>query len=130
MSVMRDAGEERWRQRSACLGCDPDLFYPARGANQQREEALAICAVCPVREECLEAHLFEEEGVFGGTTARVRKKIRIARHRASGGLVAKKCRQCGADFQGFHQQWTCSQECRLIRKRERTKRSKMKGQTR
>jgi WhiB family redox-sensing transcriptional regulator len=64
-----------WRQRAACRGVDPDIFYPA--SEEEAEAAKAICAVCPVREPCLEYALVnrERDGVWGGATERERRRI-------------------------------------------------------
>lgn len=64
-----------WRQRAACRGVDPDSFYPA--SDEEAEAAKAICAVCPVREACLEYALAnrERDGVWGGATERERRRI-------------------------------------------------------
>jgi WhiB family redox-sensing transcriptional regulator len=64
-----------WRQRSACRGVDPDIFYPA--TDEEADEAKAICAVCPVREACLEYALAnrERDGVWGGATERERRRL-------------------------------------------------------
>lgn len=64
-----------WRQRAACRGVDPDIFYPA--SDEEAEAAKAICAVCPVREACLEYALAnrERDGVWGGATERERRRI-------------------------------------------------------
>ena len=64
-----------WRQRAACRGVDPDSFYPA--SDEEAEAAKAICAVCPVREPCLEYALAnrERDGVWGGATERERRRI-------------------------------------------------------
>ncbi|HET7488705.1 MAG TPA: WhiB family transcriptional regulator [Acidimicrobiales bacterium] len=64
-----------WRQRAACRGVDPDVFYP--GDDEQAEEAKAICGICPVREACLEYALVnrERDGVWGGATERERRRI-------------------------------------------------------
>ena len=35
-----------WRQRAACRGVDPDIFYPV--SDEEAEDAKAICALCPV----------------------------------------------------------------------------------
>ena len=42
-----------WRSDAACIGHDVAIFYPDRTA--PTEPALAICARCPVRAECLDA---------------------------------------------------------------------------
>ena len=64
-----------WRQRSACRGVDPDIFYPA--TDEEAGEAKAICEQCPVREPCLEYALAnrERDGVWGGATERERRRI-------------------------------------------------------
>ncbi|MFP5377693.1 MAG: WhiB family transcriptional regulator [Acidimicrobiia bacterium] len=64
-----------WRQRAACRGVDPDIFYPA--SDEDAEEAKGICAVCPVREACLEYALAnrERDGVWGGATERERRRL-------------------------------------------------------
>jgi WhiB family transcriptional regulator, redox-sensing transcriptional regulator len=64
-----------WRQRSACRGLDPEIFFPA--TDEEAEEAKAICAVCPVRQMCLEHALAarEREGVWGGLTERERRRV-------------------------------------------------------
>jgi WhiB family transcriptional regulator, redox-sensing transcriptional regulator len=41
-----------WHQRAACRGVDPDLFFPERGSRRY-VEALAYCAGCEVRSQCL-----------------------------------------------------------------------------
>ena len=69
----------KWRQRAACRGIDPDIFYPV--SEDDAEEAKAICAQCPVRQVCLEFALVnrEREGVWGGLLERERR--RLARQR-------------------------------------------------
>jgi WhiB family redox-sensing transcriptional regulator len=64
-----------WRQRAACQGIDPSIFYPA--SDDDAEEARSICATCPVRQPCLEHSLAarEREGVWGGLTERERRRI-------------------------------------------------------
>ena len=42
----------RWQERANCLGVDPDLFFPERGASTR--EAKGVCKGCEVRLECLE----------------------------------------------------------------------------
>jgi len=71
-----------WRQRAACRGVDPDIFYPV--SDEDAEDAKAICRQCPVQELCLDWALSnrEREGVWGGTTERERRRI-IRRRRRS-----------------------------------------------
>ncbi|HMC39164.1 MAG TPA: WhiB family transcriptional regulator [Acidimicrobiales bacterium] len=71
-----------WRQKAACRGVDPDIFYPV--SDEEAEDAKAICRQCPVQGLCLEWALTnrEKEGVWGGATERERRRI-IRRRRRS-----------------------------------------------
>jgi WhiB family redox-sensing transcriptional regulator len=64
-----------WRDRAACRGLDPEIFYPV--SDEDAAEAKSICAVCPVREACLEYALAnrERDGVWGGATERERRRM-------------------------------------------------------
>lgn len=72
----------RWQQDAACLGVDPDLFFPERGASTR--EAKEVCAGCQVRAGCLEYALANGEkfGIWGGLSERERRRIRRARRLA------------------------------------------------
>ena len=82
---MTDPGA-KWVSLAVCAQVDLDLHFPEKGRTDQVRIAKAICAECPVREECLEFALdFEDRtygsyGVFGGKTARERDEIRRQRH--------------------------------------------------
>jgi WhiB family redox-sensing transcriptional regulator len=69
-----------WQQKGACRHADPRLFFhpesergPARLARDAA--AVAICATCPVIEECRQHGLAVRElyGVWGGLTERDRE---------------------------------------------------------
>jgi len=64
-----------WRQRAACRGVDPDIFYPS--SDEDAEPAKAICDQCGVRQACLEFALAnrERDGIWGGATERERRRI-------------------------------------------------------
>jgi len=64
-----------WRDRAACRGVDPDVYYPV--SEEDAGVAKAICAECPVRETCLEYALAnrERDGVWGGATERERRRM-------------------------------------------------------
>lgn len=64
-----------WRQKAACRGIDPELFYPV--SDEEAGAAKSICAQCPVREPCLEYALAarERDGVWGGATERERRRL-------------------------------------------------------
>lgn len=60
-----------WRDQAACIGLDPELFFPIGASGPtllQVEEAKAVCARCPVVAECLDRaiHGHEAFGVWGG----------------------------------------------------------------
>lgn len=65
----------------------PDIFFPEDFRAKQRGQDLEmarlaektareICMRCPVITKCLRVGLYEEYGIFGGTTAEQRKKLR------------------------------------------------------
>jgi WhiB family redox-sensing transcriptional regulator len=72
-----------WRQRAACRGVEPDIFYPI--SEEEAEEAKAICAGCTVNEACLEYALAnrERDGVWGGATERERRRYIRQRRRTA-----------------------------------------------
>lgn len=82
MSARRS--REVWLDRAACLEHDPELWFQSGVGVSERTElhwaaARAVCAECPVRAECLEAHLSEADGMFGGLTPLERKALRRRR---------------------------------------------------
>ncbi len=68
-----------WQSKANCLGVDPDLFFPERGASTK--EAKGVCKGCVVRDDCLEYALANGEkfGIWGGMSERERRRIRRAR---------------------------------------------------
>jgi WhiB family redox-sensing transcriptional regulator len=72
-------GERRWQEEANCLGVDPDLFFPERGASTR--EAKSVCRSCEVRVECLEYALSHAEkfGIWGGLSERERRRVRRQR---------------------------------------------------
>jgi WhiB family transcriptional regulator, redox-sensing transcriptional regulator len=89
--------ERDWVNRSACKGLDPTIFYPS--TDEEAEEAKAVCAECPVQEDCLEHAIGQREhnGVWGGATERERQRIirRRRRLRAMAGSDANAGRAVG-----------------------------------
>jgi WhiB family redox-sensing transcriptional regulator len=59
--------------QASCLGLEPDMFFP--GPWEDPSPAKAVCAGCPVRQECLSAALArrEPDGIWGGLTATERR---------------------------------------------------------
>jgi WhiB family redox-sensing transcriptional regulator len=74
-----DEAVESWQMFANCLGVDPDLFFPERGASTK--EAKQVCQGCVVREDCLEYALANGEkfGIWGGLSERERRRIRRQR---------------------------------------------------
>lgn len=82
-----------WETRARCKGHDQALWFPsvpdprypgaikAWETPESTSAAKALCAICPVREPCLEAALRRREpiGVWGGYTTKEREGIRRAR---------------------------------------------------
>lgn len=66
-----------WHTDAACRGVGAATFFPERDASAAA--ARTICATCPVRADCLAAaHSYgtDTAGVWGGTTARERARLR------------------------------------------------------
>jgi len=74
-----DTRPSAWMERANCLGVDPDLFFPERGASTR--EAKEVCRGCVVRAQCLEYAIVgaEKFGIWGGLSERERRRIRRAR---------------------------------------------------
>jgi WhiB family redox-sensing transcriptional regulator len=83
-----DDGDRRWQERANCLGVDPDLFFPERGASTK--EAKGVCHGCEVQAECLEYALRHGEkfGIWGGMSERERRRIRRQRALARRGIAS------------------------------------------
>lgn len=74
-----------WEHRARCRGAPPDLFFEDTPSNER--EARKLCAVCPVREECLadamyytvefmkdgDSHL--DSGLYGGLNVAERQEL-------------------------------------------------------
>jgi WhiB family transcriptional regulator, redox-sensing transcriptional regulator len=60
---------------AACKGADTSVFFPV--SENGGFEAKAICAACPVAEQCLEYAIetHQPDGVWGGLTAVERHRL-------------------------------------------------------
>ena len=81
---MNYRGDARWLQSAACVGEDPELFFPVGNtgpAGLQAREAKAVCMRCGVREECLEwsLELGADHGVWGGLSEDERRALQKRR---------------------------------------------------
>jgi WhiB family redox-sensing transcriptional regulator len=69
---------------AACKGTDTSVFFPV--SDTFAGEAKAICAACPVAEQCLEyaVQTHQPDGIWGGLTAverhrLIRRRQKVAR---------------------------------------------------
>lgn len=78
-SLIFEGPDRAWQARANCMGVDPDLFFPERGASTR--EAKEVCRGCVVREECLDYAISNGEkfGIWGGMSERERRRVRRAR---------------------------------------------------
>jgi len=107
-----------WRDRAACAGTDPDLFFPEPDEGEDAAAAKVICAGCPVRAECLAWALAApaQFGVFGGLDERERHGIQLdgprpcvsGEHLMTPGNTyvspggKRRCRACRAASRSLH----------------------------
>lgn len=80
--------EWEWQEQGACREADSSLFFledKQRGSEKIKREraAIMICNKCPVIEKCLKHALTvpENYGIWGGTTAEQRWKMRGKKER-------------------------------------------------
>ncbi len=76
-----------WQEQAVCASVEPDLFYPAPHEHGRRRQAKALCASCPVVNECLQwaLEINDKFAILGGLTAHEREAIKgTARGRTSG----------------------------------------------
>ncbi len=73
-----------WASRAACLGTDPELFFPigeTGPALRQIAEAKQVCRGCPVQRACLQWALDtgQDAGVWGGLSESERLQLKKGR---------------------------------------------------
>lgn len=73
----------KWWELAACKGMPVNTFYPGKGDEPGRRQAIAICDTCPVKRECLSDALEHHDlnGIWGGTGKGVRE-IMLAQAKA------------------------------------------------
>jgi WhiB family redox-sensing transcriptional regulator len=80
-----------WRDRAACVGEDPELFFPVgtgRYAERQVAEAKLVCQRCPVVARCADFAVTNGyEGVWGGLDDEQRRQLRRRSH------VVERCQR-------------------------------------
>lgn len=95
---------EAWQSRARCAGApDPGVWFPERGADVG--EAKKICALCPVKAECLRYALEHriQYGIWGGASERQRRRMV---------KPPRKCRFCGDLF--THRGVYCNEGCAVM----------------
>lgn len=67
--------DEDWYERALCPQTDPDAFFPEKGGSTK--EAKKICLGCPVKQQCLQWALDNDErfGIWGGLSERERRRL-------------------------------------------------------
>ena len=103
-----------WMVDAVCRGTDPNQFFPERGQNPVIAQAKAMCARCPVIEQCLTYALEwrHEDGVWGGLSARERKRLR---HTVNRRALCEGCN--GAFVTRSSSRRYCSEECKEASRR-------------
>ncbi len=73
---------DHWETQAACRGLDLAIWFPERG--ERTDQALAVCASCPVIRECFDlcsSITPKPAGIWGGTSERMRKGNGVSRVR-------------------------------------------------
>ena len=85
-----------WWFAGLCAQTDPELFFPEKGGSTR--QAKAVCAVCPVRAQCLEHALAHDErhGVWGGTSEPERRRLQHAGTAAASRSTVAQLARSGA----------------------------------
>jgi WhiB family transcriptional regulator, redox-sensing transcriptional regulator len=78
-----DPARTDWQADAACRGADNAVFFPVAEADSG--PAKAICATCPVAEQCLEYAIEtrQPDGVWGGLTGTERHRLIRRRQKAA-----------------------------------------------
>ena len=78
MESLYDIEFELWRDAAACTDVTGVDFFASPDNLAEIGRAKAICASCPVREDCLAFAIDtnQSDGIWGGTTPKERSKLR------------------------------------------------------
>lgn len=76
-----------WRDRAACIGIEPELFFPlsndwkGKPDTVKVEQAKTVCGRCPVQQACLEDAVESKDAwsIRGGLTPQERRPLVRAR---------------------------------------------------
>lgn len=112
---------QQWRQHAACRLLPDDqthIFWPGKGDTATLAAARAVCLTCPVAQDCLDHALANnEQGIWGGTTAKQRRHMAAGRTPAVAPAPpppppARHCRHCGNPI-APHAAKFCSRTCAM-----------------
>jgi WhiB family redox-sensing transcriptional regulator len=69
---------ESWREAAACLDMTEVAFFPSPDDLGAISRAKAICAGCPVADDCLAFAIEtrQPDGIWGGMTPKERARVR------------------------------------------------------
>nr|WP_231294306.1 WhiB family transcriptional regulator [Mobiluncus curtisii] len=69
-------GPLAWQAQALCAQTDPEAFFPEKGGSTR--EAKNVCSCCPVKAECLQYALENDErfGIWGGLSERERRRLK------------------------------------------------------
>ena len=84
-----------WTRHAACADVALDVFFPTPG--HRTTAALAICGRCPVRQQCLDEAIADEQldhGVRGGMSVKARQAARKARGVVRSCSTSCRCARC------------------------------------
>lgn len=119
-----------WTHSAACRNRPTAWWYSDTPAHQRK--ALAVCGVCPVKDECLKAAYEQnEDGIWGGTLAidRGRKRWETGNHAGTAILETLVCQQCKTVFkkevgtpgrQRLYCTRSCGKQASRLRRRDDT----------
>lgn len=75
LTIVQPTTDDEWRDRAVCAQSDPEMWFPQKGGSTRSSKT--VCLSCPVRQECLDYALINDErfGVWGGFSERERRKL-------------------------------------------------------
>lgn len=89
-----DENDDQSFDNASCRTADPTLFFPEDEHGEEPAypppDAKAVCERCPIRALCLERHMDEEFGIYGGMTG-------FQRGLLTKKIVRKRCVGCGSE---------------------------------
>jgi len=105
--VLVACADGSWMAEAKCRGMNTNIFYPPRGDTTGYAAAKKVCEGCPVILECRVTHASAHDGIFGGMSARERKRWRQKFK------PPRRCAWCHT-YTAFNTaaQRHCSQKCR------------------